>query len=236
MMPLELLPAVDLKSGVVSQSSSATRSEFTGTPAQVIDAFIAAGTRWIHLVDLDAAYGIGSNSELISNLVEVSKANFQISGGISNASVFNLFYTGSAQWINLSTASLLDLDWVSLILDKYADRVCVSLDVLNESLISRGSDLAVGDLSKYIKLLNQAGCKRFVVTDNQSDGKLSGPNFELLLKIKDKTEAKIIASGGVSNLSDLSRLRQIGLDGVIVGRALYDGQIIFSDALDTCYK
>jgi phosphoribosylformimino-5-aminoimidazole carboxamide ribonucleotide (ProFAR) isomerase len=141
-----------------------------------------------------------------------------------------------AKWINLSTGALTDLDWVKATIDLYPDRVCVSLDVVDESLIARGSGTVVGDLWKYLDELYRAGCKRFVVTDNKTDGKMTGPNFDLLAKVSDQSGAVIIASGGVSDLSDLVKLRQMGIEGVIVGKALYEGELDLTAALELCYK
>lgn len=236
MKPLEFLPAVDIKSGQITQAIDIAENYYKGSPQQVIESFTSAGCKWIHLVDLDAAYSTGSNFELISNLINSAGVDTQLSGGIANQEILNLSLTTSAKWINLSTSALLNMDWVELILETHSKRVCISLDVADEVLTARGSGVVVGDLWESLNKLEAAGCKRYVITDNKSDGTMIGPNFNLLAKIQQKSSASIVSSGGVGNLSDLAKLRQIGIDGVVVGKALYAGQINLIEALDTCYK
>ena len=236
MKPLEFLPAVDIKSGQITQAIDIAENYYKGSPQQVIESFTSAGCKWIHLVDLDAAYSTGSNFELITNLINSAGVDTQLSGGIANQEILNLSLTTSAKWINLSTSALLNMDWVESVLETHSKRVCISLDVADEVLTARGSGVIVGDLWKSLNKLEAAGCKRYVVTENKSDGTMIGPNFNLLAKIQQKSSASIVSSGGVGNLSDLAKLRQIGIDGVVVGKALYAGQINLIEALDTCYK
>lgn len=236
MKSLEFLPAVDIKSGQITQAIDIAENYYKGSPQQVIESFTSAGCKWIHLVDLDAAYSTGSNFELITNLINSAGVDIQLSGGIANQEILNLSLTTSAKWINLSTSALLNMDWVESVLETHSKRVCISLDVADEVLTARGSGVIVGDLWKSLNKLEAAGCKRYVVTENKSDGTMIGPNFNLLAKIQQKSSASIVSSGGVGNLSDLAKLRQIGIDGVVVGKALYAGQINLIEALDTCYK
>ncbi len=236
MKSLEFLPAVDIKSGQITQAIDIAENYYKGSPQQVIESFTSAGCKWIHLVDLDAAYSTGSNFELITNLINSAGVDTQLSGGIANQEILNLSLTTSAKWINLSTSALLNMDWVESVLETHSKRVCISLDVADEVLTARGSGVIVGDLWKSLNKLEAAGCKRYVVTENKSDGTMIGPNFNLLAKIQQKSSASIVSSGGVGNLSDLAKLRQIGIDGVVVGKALYAGQINLIEALDTCYK
>ena len=236
MKQLQLLPAIDIASGKVIQSKNLSTSNISGTPQQVIDYFASKGTKWIHLVDLDAAYLTGDNSDLIKNLSTANDVEIQLSGGITNQAALSKALKTKAKWINLSTGALTDLDWVNATLELYPERVCVSLDVVDESLIARGSGTVIGDLWKYLEKLNISGCKRFVVTDNKTDGKMTGPNFNLLAKVFDQSGAAIVASGGVSDLSDLAKLRQMGIEGVIVGKALYEGGLNLTAALELCYK
>ena len=236
MKPLEFLPAVDIKSGQITQAIDIAENYYKGSPQQVIESFTSAGCKWIHLVDLDAAYSTGSNFELISNLINSAGVDTQLSGGIANQEILNLSLTTSAKWINLSTSALLDMDWVESILETHSKRVCISLDIADEVLTARGSGVIVGDLWESLNKLEAAGCKRYVVTENKSDGTMIGPNFNLLAKIQQKSLGSIVSSGGVGKLSDLAKLRQIGIDGVVVGKALYAGQINLIEALDTCYK
>ncbi len=236
MKSLEFLPAVDIKSGQITQAIDIAENYYKGSPQQVIESFTSAGCKWIHLVDLDAAYSTGSNFELITNLINSAGVDTQLSGGIANQEILNLSLTTSAKWINLSTSALLNMDWVESVLETHSKRVCISLDVADEVLTARGSGVIVGDLWESLNKLEAAGCKRYVVTENKSDGTMIGPNFNLLAKIQQKSSGSIVSSGGVGNLSDLAKLRQIGIDGVVVGKALYAGQINLIEALDTCYK
>jgi phosphoribosylanthranilate isomerase len=238
MKPLELLPAIDIKNGKVIQLSSAVSRSNTVMvePLEVIQRFSSAGSKWIHLVDLDAAYGTGENAKLIKHLVQMSQVDIQLSGGIANQKSLDAALATSAKRVNISTAGLEDIDWIKNVIEKYRERVCVGLDVSNGSLIARGSGKVIGDLYHFISVLNEAGCSRIIVTDNSTDGALVGPNFQLLEQVINQSSAEIVASGGVSNLSDLQQLRKMGLAGAIVGKALYVGQFSIEEALDTCYK
>ena len=238
MKPLELLPAIDIKNGKVIQLSSAVSGSTTVMvePLEVIQRFSSAGSKWIHLVDLDAAYGTGENAKLIKHLVQMSQVDIQLSGGIANQKSLDAALATSAKRVNISTAGLEDIDWIKNVIEKYRERVCVGLDVTNGSLIARGSGKVIGDLDHFISVLNEAGCSRIIVTDNSTDGALVGPNFQLLEQVISQSSAEIVASGGVSNLSDLQQLRKMGLAGAIVGKALYVGQFSIEEALDTCYK
>ena len=236
MKQLQLLPAIDIQSGQVIQSKNLSSSDISSSPQQVIDYFVSKGAKWIHLVDLDAAYSNGENSDLIKNLIAANEVEFQVSGGITNQESLSKALKTKAKWINLSTGALVDLDWVKATLELYPDRVCVSLDVVDEQLIARGSETVVGDIWKYLGELNESGCNRLVVTENKTDGKMTGPNFNLLAKVFEHSGAEIIASGGVSDLSDLAKLRQMGIEGVIVGKALYEGRLDLTAALELCYK
>jgi phosphoribosylformimino-5-aminoimidazole carboxamide ribonucleotide (ProFAR) isomerase len=236
MKSLEFLPAVDIKSGQVNQGIESVINQYQGSPQEVISEFISAGCTWVHLVDLDLAYSSGNNFDLISGLINSTKVNTQLSGGISNQKNLDLSLSTNAKWINLSTSALVNFDWVVSVMKAYSKRVCISLDLTDEVLIARGSGLVVGDLWQNLQKLESIGCLRYVVTDNKSDGAMIGPNFGLLAKIQQITSASIISSGGVASISDLQKLRQLGIDGVVVGKALYAGQINLIEALDTCYK
>ena len=238
MKPLELLPAIDIKNGKVIQLSSAVSGSNTVMvePLEVIQRFSSAGSKWIHLVDLDAAYGTGENAKLIKHLVQMSQVDIQLSGGIANQKSLDAALDTSAKRVNISTAGLEDIDWIKNVIEKYRERVCVGLDVTHGSLVARGSGKVIGDLGYFISVLNEAGCSRIIVTDNSTDGALVGPNFQLLEQVISQSSAEIVASGGVSNLSDLQQLRKMGLAGAIVGKALYVGQFSIEEALDTCYK
>jgi len=235
---LELLPAIDIKNGKSVRLNQAQLDsiEVYESPNVVLSDFIAKGAKWVHLVDLDAAFKSGSNSDLIKSLIEASSINIQLSGGIIDEESLRQALSTNADRINIATAALQNIDWVINAIESNHERVTIGLDIADGVLVARGSGEIVGDPFEYIKTLDLAGCKRYVVTDNSTDGELNGPNLELLDKVLKSTKSKIIASGGVSKLSDLKILREMGLDGVIVGKAFYVGAIEISAAIKTCYQ
>ena len=235
---LELLPAIDIKNGrsVRLKQAGLDSAEQFGSPAEVLADLIAKGAKWVHLVDLDSAFNTGSNAGLFKDLIDKSSINIQLSGGIIDESSLNLALATKAVRINISTAALQKIDWVVRVINSHKERLTIGLDISNGVLVARGSGEVIGDPFEYIKVLDKAGCIRYIVTDNSTDGELNGPNLDLLDKVSKSTKSLIIASGGVSKLSDLGNLRQMGLDGVIVGKALYVGAIDISLAIKTCYQ
>ena len=238
MKPIELLAAVDIRSGQATrlQQGSLTTITTYGAPGEIIDNFIESGASWIHLVDLDAAFGSGNNRALINDLINTKSVKFALSGGIFNQESLDFAISTKAQRINLATSALLDLQWVEKVIDQHKDLLSVSLDVQGSNLIARGTGQAAGDLLEMIGRLDQMGCTRFVITDIETDGALTGPNFELLSKVISVTKVKVVASGGVASAADLTKLRALNLDGVILGKALYTGQIDLQEAISACYK
>lgn len=238
MQPIELLAAVDIRSGQAArvQNGSLTTLTSHGDPNEILDTFINAGATWIHLVDLDAAFGSGNNRALIENLINSKSVNFQLSGGIFNQESLNFALSTKAQRINLATSALLDFKWVEQVIAEHKEVLSISLDVQAMNLIARGTGEPAGDLIEMLGRLDQIGCVRYVITDIDTDGALSGPNFDLLSKVISLTTAKVVASGGVASTADLTKLRALNLDGVILGKALYTGQIDLEEAISACYK
>ena len=238
MRALELLPAIDIKNGksVRLKQADLDSAEQYENPNVVLSDFVAKGAKWVHLVDLDAAFQSGSNSELIQELISVSPIKIQLSGGIINENTLQKALSTKADRINIATAALQNIDWVVKAIKSNNERLTIGLDINDGVLVARGSGAVIGDPFEYIKTLDMAGCKRYVVTDNSTDGELSGPNLDLLDKVLKSTKSLIIASGGISKLSDLKDLREMGLDGVIVGKARYVGAIEISAAMKTCYQ
>ena len=238
MRALELLPAIDIKNGksVRLKQADLDSAEQYENPNVVLSDFVAKGAKWVHLVDLDAAFQSGSNSELIQELISVSPIKIQLSGGIINENTLQKALSTKADRINIATAALQNIDWVVKAIKSNNERLMIGLDINDGVLVARGSGEVIGDPFEYIKNLDMAGCKRYVVTDNSTDGELSGPNLDLLDKVLKSTKSLIIASGGISKLSDLKDLREMGMDGVIVGKALYVGAIDISAAIKTCYQ
>ena len=238
MRALELLPAIDIKNGksVRLKQADLDSAEQYENPNVVLSDFVAKGAKWVHLVDLDAAFQSGSNSELIQELISVSPIKIQLSGGIINENTLQKALSTKADRVNIATAALQNIDWVVKAIKSNNERLTIGLDINDGVLVARGSGEVIGDPFEYIKTLDTAGCKRYVVTDNSTDGELNGPNLDLLARVLKSTKSMIIASGGISKLSDLKDLREMGLDGVIVGKALYVGAIDISAAIKTCYQ
>jgi phosphoribosylformimino-5-aminoimidazole carboxamide ribotide isomerase len=242
MKTIDLLPAVDIKFGKAArlQQGKLESSINYGQPAQVIQEFVAAGAKWIHLVDLDAAFNLGDNRSLITDLIAGSQVKFQLSGGITDQDSLEFALSTKVSRINLATSALLDLDWVGKSISKIntIDPKClsISLDVKGETLIARGTGDNLGNLFEMIKKLDQFGCNRYVITDVDSDGALTGPNLSLLSKIKEITRSELVASGGVASIDDLTKLRALELSGVILGKALYTGLVDLREAISACYK
>ena len=235
-MRLILLPAVDVKDGqAVRLVQGALENETKyGDPLDAALDFQNAGAEWIHLVDLDAAFGIGSNAELLAEVVGALDIKVELSGGIrDNESLERALATGCAR-INLGTAALENPDWTAQVIAKHGEKIAVGLDVRGHTLAARGWTTEGGNLFETIERLDRDGCARYVLTDVAKDGTLMGPNINLLKEVAAATNHPIIASGGVSSLADLESLREltaIGVEGAIVGKALYAGAFTLSEAL-----
>ena len=237
MKPLELLPAIDVKDGraVRLVQGELARESIYGAPLEVALEFQNAGAEWIHLVDLDAAFGRGENSLLLSQVVGTLDIKVELSGGIRDEeSLARAIATGCAR-INLGTAALENPDWTASVISRFGDLIAVGLDVRGHMLAARGWTSEGGDLFETIARLDRDGCARYVVTDVTKDGTLAGPNIELLKSVCAATPRPIIASGGISNLSDiaeLATLTSLGIEGAIVGKALYAGAFTVQEALE----
>lgn len=236
MKRLELLPAVDVREGQAVRLVQGELSNQTsyGSPIDAALDFQSAGAEWIHLVDLDAAFGTGSNHELLAEVIGKLDIKVELSGGIRDEeSLARAIATGCAR-INLGTAALENPEWTASVISRYGDLIAVGLDVRGHTLAARGWTREGGNLFETIERLDNDGCSRYVVTDVNKDGTLKGPNVELLQEVCAATKKPIIASGGVSTLSDLEQLRSltmIGVEGAIIGKALYARAFTLEDAL-----
>jgi 1-(5-phosphoribosyl)-5-[(5-phosphoribosylamino)methylideneamino] imidazole-4-carboxamide isomerase/N-(5'phosphoribosyl)anthranilate isomerase len=235
-MSLILLPAVDVKDGKAVRLVQGELSQETsyGAPIDAALDFQNSGAQWLHLVDLDAAFGIGSNHEILADVVGKLDIKVELSGGIrDDASLERALATGCAR-INLGTAALENPEWTSRVIKKYGERIAVGLDVRGHTLAARGWTKEGGDLFETLARLDRDGCARYVVTDVAKDGTMQGPNLNLLREVAQATKAPIIASGGVSTLDDIRALRSltdIGIEGSIVGKALYARAFTLEEAL-----
>jgi phosphoribosyl isomerase A len=234
---LELLPAVDVADGLavrLVQGEAGSETSY-GDPLEAALAWQRAGAEWIHLVDLDAAFGQGSNAELLVKVVRTLDVRVELSGGIrDDASLHAALGTGCAR-VNLGTAALEDPEWTRAAVGEFGDRIAVGLDVRGTTLAARGWTQDGGDLWEALARLDADGCARYVVTDVLKDGMLRGPNVELLREVCRRTDRPVVASGGVSTLADLETLCALvpeGVEGAIVGKALYAGAFTLEQALD----
>lgn len=236
-MTLTLLPAVDVADGQavrLVQGEAGTETSY-GAPLEAALAWQRAGAEWIHLVDLDAAFGRGSNRELLAEVTGKLDVKVELSGGIrDDASLEAALATGCAR-VNIGTAALEDPQWCRKIIASHGDRIAVGLDVRGTTLAARGWTREGGDLWDVLARLEDDGCPRYVVTDVTKDGTLRGPNTELLREVCSRTDKPVIASGGVSSLDDLRALAELvgdGVEGAIVGKALYARAFTLEDALE----
>ena len=218
MTVLQLLPAIDDGSW--------------GSPIDVAHSFHEAGARWVHLVDLDLAFDRGENSELLARVIHEVPVRVELSGGITNRDAIEAGLAMGPERVNIATQALGNIDAVCEAIDTYGERVAVCLDVRGDHLAARGGSSEGGNVWEALHALNEAGVARLVVTDVTRDGQMNGSNRDLLARVADRTPASIIASGGVNSLADIEALRVLGIEGAIVGKALYQGAFTLADALD----
>lgn len=234
---LELLPAVDVADGQavrLTQGEAGSEIDY-GDPLSAALDWVRGGAEWIHLVDLDAAFGRGSNADLLASVVAAVDVKVELSGGIrDDESLKRALATGCTR-VNLGTAALENPEWTASAIARFGDRIAVGLDVRGSTLAARGWTKDGGDLWEVLARLEEEGCSRYVVTDVKKDGMLTGPNIELLRDVCAATKAPVIASGGISSLDDIAALRTVthlGIEGAIVGKALYNGNFTLPAALD----
>jgi phosphoribosyl isomerase A len=233
---LVLLPAVDVAGGQAVQlvQGVAGSEKRFGDPRAAVDRWQRAGAEWLHLVDLDAAFGRGNNAELVAEVTAQASLHVELSGGIrDDASLDRALATGCAR-VNIGTAALERPEWCAEVIGTFGDRIAIGLDIRGRTLAARGWTRDGGELYTTLERLNAAGCRRYVVTDVASDGMLSGPNLGLLQRVCERTNARVVASGGISSLADIRALAELvphGVEGAIIGTALYVGNFRLEEAL-----
>jgi 1-(5-phosphoribosyl)-5-[(5-phosphoribosylamino)methylideneamino] imidazole-4-carboxamide isomerase/N-(5'phosphoribosyl)anthranilate isomerase len=234
---LELLPAVDVADGKavrLTQGEAGSETDY-GDPVEAAQQWITAGAEWIHLVDLDAAFGRGDNRDVIRRVVDASSSvKIELSGGIRDDASLEAALEAGATRVNLGTAALEDPEWTSRVIAKHGDKIAVGLDVRGTTLAARGWTKEGGDLWEVLARLEASGCARYVVTDVTKDGTLRGPNIELLKQVMERTSKPVVASGGISSLQDIADLYALveaGLEGAILGKSLYAGRFTLEQAL-----
>ena len=235
-MSFELLPAVDVADGQavrLVQGRAGSETAY-GAPLDAALAWQRDGAEWIHLVDLDAAFGRGSNAALLAEVVAAVDVKVEMSGGIRDDQSLEAALATGCTRVNIGTAALEDPDWCASAIARFGDKVAVGLDVRGSTLAARGWTRDGGDLWEVLARLDGQGCSRYVVTDVTKDGTLRGPNIDLLREVCAATDAPVVASGGVSSLQDLAALvalAPLGVEGAIVGKALYAGAFTLPQAL-----
>ena len=237
MTTLELLPAVDVADGRAVQlvQGIAGSEQVFGDPVESALRWQAAGSRWIHLVDLDAAFGRGSNADVLAEVVGTVDIDVEMSGGIRDDASLRAALATGCRRVNIGTAALENPAWCARVIADHGDRVAIGLDVRGHTLAARGWTRSGGDLFEVLARLDAEGCARYVVTDVNKDGMLQGPNVALLREVCERTDAPVVASGGISTLDDLrvlARLSDVGVEGAIIGTALYTGAFTLEDAIE----
>jgi len=233
---LELLPAVDIAGGQAVQlvQGVAGSEKRFGDPVEAALRWQQAGAEWLHLVDLDAAFGRGNNRELQAEIVGRLDIRVEMSGGIRDDESLDAAMATGCGRVNIGTAALEQPAWCASAIATYGDRVAIGLDVRGTTLAARGWTREGGDLYEVLTRLDAEGCARYVVTDVNKDGMLQGPNLQLLADVCAVTDRPVVASGGITELADLEALMElvpIGVEGAIVGTALYEGRFTLEDAL-----
>jgi len=233
---LELLPAVDVAGGravQLVQGVAGSEKQF-GDPIDAALNWQARGAEWIHLVDLDAAFGRDANRDLLANIVGTLDVDVEMSGGIRDDETLEAALSTGCRRVNVGTAALEHPQWCAKAIAEHGDRIAVGLDVRGRTLAARGWTSEGGDLYEVLARLDAEGCARYVVTDVNKDGMLRGPNIELLRGVCDATDRPVVASGGITDLADLKTLAGLvddGVEGAIIGTALYEGRFALEDAL-----
>jgi 1-(5-phosphoribosyl)-5-[(5-phosphoribosylamino)methylideneamino] imidazole-4-carboxamide isomerase/N-(5'phosphoribosyl)anthranilate isomerase len=232
---ITLLPAVDVSYGRAVQlvQGEASRETAYGDPVAAAKRWQQAGAEWIHMVDLDAAFGRGSNAALLATMIAEVGISVELSGGIRDDAALAAALSTGAERVVVGTAALERPDWVRQVIAKHGDRIAVGLDARGDRLAARGWTTDGGDLMEALARLDADGCARYVVTDVAKDGMLRGPNLDLLKRVCAATTRPVIASGGVSSLADLTAiagLRADGVEGAIIGTALYEGRFTLPEA------
>jgi phosphoribosylanthranilate isomerase len=234
---LELLPAVDVAGGQAVQlvQGVAGSEKRFGDPLEAALRWQDAGAEWLHLVDLDAAFGRGDNRELLAGIVGRLDIRVELSGGIRDDDSLRAALATGCRRVNMGTAALEEPEWCAKAIAEHGDRIAVGLDVRGRTLAARGWTREGGDLFEVLARLDSEGCARYVVTDVNKDGMLQGPNLDLLRSVCEVTDRPVVASGGITELDDLRalmRLVPLGVEGAIVGTALYEGRFTLEDALE----
>ena len=238
---LTIIPAIDIKGGRAVRLNQGRASQVTdyGDPVERAYEFERTGARWLHVVDLDAAFGDGSNRAIVESIVANVDISVEVSGGIRDSDAVARALETGAHRITLGTAAVEDPLWAAKMIEKYGHRIVIGLDVRDRVVATHGWTKSAGALADLIKRFDDAGCQMYMVTDISKDGTLTGPNIELLRESAALTSGSIIASGGVASLDDIASLRELvpaGVEAVIIGKAFYEGYFTVSEACEVAER
>lgn len=243
---MDILPALDIANGraLTHRGADGREGSTSADPLEVARSFVAQGASWIHLVDIDAAFERGSNSDVLSEVISElhgsgasdagrrTKCRIEWSGGVRSGEDIEAALQAGADRVNLASQALVDIDRVRTLIAEFAGRLNICIDVEGDRIRPRGVDGDAGSLWEVCRILDQAGVQRYIVTERQRDGALMGPPVDLLRDLRAKTPTLLVASGGIRHVEDIHALRREGyLDGVIVGKALYVGSLTLEEAL-----
>lgn len=237
-MPLTLYPAVDIRDGRavrLTQGRADRETVYDADPVAAAQRFADAGSQWLHVVDLDAAFtGEPRNRHLIEAIVEATGCRVQASGGVRTLEDVEASLGYGAERVVIGTMALARPEFVREVLDRVGPRIAVGLDARGRVLQARGWTEEAGDLFEAVEGFSAMGVPRFVYTDVARDGMLQGPNVDMLTRVAEATDAHVTASGGVASLDDLRVLAACHprVDAAIVGKALYADAFTLEQALE----
>ncbi len=238
---LTVIPAIDIKDGRAVRLHQGRADEVTdyGDPVERAFEFERTGARWLHVVDLDAAFGTGDNRAIVEAIVENVDISVEVSGGIRDTEAVERALQTGAHRVILGTAAIEQPEWASAMIERFGAKIAIGLDLRDGHVATRGWTQSEGAVDGFIARFDQAGCSTYMVTDISKDGTLTGPNLELLERLARSTKANVIASGGVATLEDLAALRKlvpVGVTAVIVGKALYEGAFTIAEACEVAER
>jgi 1-(5-phosphoribosyl)-5-[(5-phosphoribosylamino)methylideneamino] imidazole-4-carboxamide isomerase/N-(5'phosphoribosyl)anthranilate isomerase len=238
---LTIIPAIDIKDGRAVRLHQGRASQVTdyGDPVERAYEFERTGARWLHVVDLDAAFGDGNNRAIMESIVANVDISVEVSGGIRDSDAVARALETGAHRLTLGTAAVEDPLWAAKMIEKYGQRIVIGLDVRDRIVATHGWTKSAGAMADLIKRFDDAGCQMYMVTDISKDGTLTGPNIELLRESASLTSGSIIASGGVASLDDIASLRELvpaGVEAVIIGKAFYEGYFTVSEACEVAER
>jgi 1-(5-phosphoribosyl)-5-[(5-phosphoribosylamino)methylideneamino] imidazole-4-carboxamide isomerase/N-(5'phosphoribosyl)anthranilate isomerase len=234
---ITLYPAVDIKDGRavrLTQGAADAETVYDDDPVAAAKRFTDAGSPWLHVVDLDAAFtGEPRNRQLIADIIEQTGAKVQASGGVRSIEDVRACVGFGAARVVIGTMALSNPNFVKQVLDELGPICAVGLDVRGDVLQARGWTEEAGNLWEAVETFTAMGVPRFVVTDVHKDGMMQGPNTELLARVANATDAVVTASGGVSTLDDIRAINKLHerVDAAIVGKALYANAFTITEAL-----